>query len=52
LHCHKSQQVEQQNQIEDPEVNPFTCGQFIFDKEGKLYNDKKKASSTNRAGLT
>ena len=26
------------------EIKPFTCGQLIYKKEGRLYNRKKKIS--------
>ena len=40
-------QVDEWNRIEDPEMNPYTCGYLIFDKEAK-----KTAFSTNGAGST
>jgi hypothetical protein len=42
--------VGQWNRIEDPEVNPYTYGHFIFDKEVKNMHWKKKASSINGSG--
>jgi hypothetical protein len=39
--------------IEVTEINPHTYGHLIFDKEAKSTQwKKKKASSTNNAGLT
>ena len=43
--------MQQWNRIKDADVNPHTYGHLIFDNP-KLYNEIKKASSTNGAGLT
>ena len=29
------------------EITPFTCGYLIFDKEARIYNGAKTASSIN-----
>jgi hypothetical protein len=46
-----NRQVDQWNGIEDPEINAHTYRHFIFYK-AKIIQWKKKASSTNGAGLT
>jgi hypothetical protein len=40
------------NKIEDPEMNPQTYGQLIFEKELKPSSGKKTAFSTNGSGTT
>ena len=40
------------SQIKDAEVNPHTYELLILYKKPKFYNEKRNASSTNRAGLT
>jgi hypothetical protein len=38
---YSERQVDQWNRIEDPEMNPHTCGQLIFDKGAKtIYWEK------------
>ena len=48
---HTNRDVDQWNQIKNSDVNPHTYEHLIFDKL-KLYNGKKKASSTNGSGIT
>ena len=43
---------DQWNGIEDPEMNPYTYGHLIFDKEAKAIQYKKRAFLTNSAGST
>ena len=40
------------NKIESPEINPCTYGYLIFDKEARIYNGAKIASSINGVGKT
>ena len=44
--------MNQGNRIEDPDINQHTYEHLIFflTKKPKLYNGKKKTSSTNGAG--
>jgi hypothetical protein len=46
---YRQRQVYQWNRIEDPKLNPHTCGHLVFDKP-KSSNGKKTAFSTNGAG--
>ena len=42
--------MNQCNSLENPEINPFTYGQLIFNKGGKLYNGEKTVSSASGVG--
>ena len=43
-YCHKNRQVDQWNQIEDPDINPHTYEHLIFDKEAKNIKWKKEST--------
>ena len=47
---HKNRNIDQWKKIQSTEINPCTYGYLIFDKEARLYNGVKTASSINGAG--
>ena len=49
---HKNRQSDQWNRIENPEMDPQTYGQLIFDKARRLSNGIKTVSSASGAGKT
>ena len=49
----KTRNVDQQNRIEGPEINPCTYGQLVYNKRGKnIYIGEKTVSSISGAGKT
>ena len=51
-HWHKNRSIDQWNKIESPEIHPHTYWYLIFEKEARIYNGTKTASSVNVAGKT
>jgi hypothetical protein len=49
---YSDRQVDQWNRTEDPETNPHTYGNLIFDKGAKIIHGRKTAFSTIGAGTT
>ena len=49
---HKNRSTDQWNKIGSQEISPYSYGHLIFDKEARIYNGPKKASSISSAGKT
>ena len=43
----KNRNTDQWNKIESPKINPCTYGYLTFEKEARIYNGAKTASSIN-----
>ena len=46
----KDRNIERQNKIESPEINPHTYGHLTLTKEARMYNGEKTISLTSGAG--
>ena len=44
---HKNINTDQWNKIKNPKINPCTYGYLTFEKEARIYNGAKTASSIN-----
>ena len=49
---HKNRSTDQWNKIGSQEISPYSYGHLIFDKEARIYNRAKTASSINGDGKT
>ena len=49
---HKNRNIDQWNKIENPEINPCTYGQFMFDQKGKNIQWRIHSLFSKCAGYT
>ena len=51
-YLHINRNIDQWDGIENPEINPSTYGQLIYEKEARTYSGRKIVSSINGGGKT